>query len=430
VILDQTPGVELDADLVAESVGVLHIRSVYDMAGTATQNLTALANGLTPAAARPARFLRLVKAVSMPDDDLVDLDGTAFGRSQAQLMREILGYAPIEPDGSVTVKVPANVAFWPEILDANGRRIGPRHQNWLQLRPGEALTCNGCHSAASQAPHGRLDAEPPSANAGAPVDGSPFPNTQPALFANQGETMAEVWARINGPRTPAVDVVFDDEWTDPVARTPDVSFAYQYIGLSTPPPVDPACVTGYTAACRIVVHYAEHIHPLWSVPRLDPVDLVTDRTCTACHGELDAMDMAQVPLAQLDLGDGASADEADHLKSYRELLFNDNQQILDNGALVDELVPVFDGNGNQVFERDGNGDLILDAMGNPIPVLVPVTVTPTLSVAGANASPRFFSRFAPAGTHAGWLTGHELRLISEWIDIGGQYYNDPFDVPQ
>ena len=30
-----------------------------------------------------------------------------------------------------------------------------------------------------------------------------FPNTEPALFANAGETMAEVWTRINGVRTPA-----------------------------------------------------------------------------------------------------------------------------------------------------------------------------------------------------------------------------------
>ena len=27
------------------------------------------------------------------------------------------------------------------------------------------------------------------------------------------------------------------------------------------------------------------------------------------------------------------------------------------------------------------------------------------------------------------LTPAELRLISEWVDIGGQYYNDPFAVP-
>jgi len=431
VILDQTPGIELDADLVAESMGVLHIRSVYDIDGTATEDLGVLADpAQTVAADRPARFLRLVKSVSMPDDDLIELDGTAFGRSQAQLMREILGYVPIEPDGSVMVKVPANVAFWPEIIDADGRRIGPRHQNWLQLRPGEERTCNGCHTADSQAPHGRLDAQAPSANAGAPEDGSPFPGTVGTLFANQGETMAEVYARINAPRTPSMDVVYTDEWTDPDVRDPDEDLAYEYTLLSTQPPVDPSCVQTYTATCRIVVNYEQHIHPLWSVSRVDEDDAAVDHTCTGCHGDQDDMGMAMVPAAQLDLGDGASVDEADHFKSYRELLFNDNQQILDEGALVDELVEVFDADGNQVFETDAEGELILDAEGNPIPVLVPVTVTPPLRVAGANASERFFSRFEPGGTHAGWLTPHELRLIAEWIDIGGQYYNNPFDVPQ
>jgi hypothetical protein len=29
-------------------------------------------------------------------------------------------------------------------------------------------------------------------------------------------------------------------------------------------------------------------------------------------------------------------------------------------------------------------------------------------------------------THAGMLTTAELRLLSEWLDIGAQYYNDPF----
>jgi hypothetical protein len=27
------------------------------------------------------------------------------------------------------------------------------------------------------------------------------------------------------------------------------------------------------------------------------------------------------------------------------------------------------------------------------------------------------------------MTGAELRLLSEWIDIGTQYYNNPFDAP-
>jgi hypothetical protein len=29
--------------------------------------------------------------------------------------------------------------------------------------------------------------------------------------------------------------------------------------------------------------------------------------------------------------------------------------------------------------------------------------------------------------HSGFLTDDELRLVSEWLDIGAQYFNDPFD---
>jgi hypothetical protein len=437
VLLDGVAGIDLNPDLVAESVGVLHIRNVYDFDGVSAVNNAALADPLaTTAGDRPARFVRIVKAVSMPDDDLVDLNGTAFGRSQGQLMREVLGYAPIEPDGSVALKVPANVAFWLDILDANGRRIPgfARHQNWLQLRPGEVLECNGCHDPASEAPHGRLLAEAPSSWAGAPVDGSPFPNTEPALFANTGETMAEVWMRINGPRTPSVSLAYDDDWTDPNVRPKDASFRYAYTDLSTTPPVDPGCVGLWSALCRVTINYETHIHPMWGVERpvLDGMGVeVANNRCTTCHSDTDDMMMPMVPAAQLDLTDGTSDQEPDHFKSYRELLFNDDEQVVDAGGnLVDVLVQDTDDNGNPLFVVDANGDQVLDADGNPIPVMVPISVSPSLNVAGANFSPRFFSRFAPGGTHEGWLNDAELKLISEWIDVGGQYYNNPFDVPQ
>lgn len=436
VILDGVAGVDLDADLVSESVGMIHIRNVYEFEGVSAVNVAALADpDVSAADQRPARFVRIVKAVSMPDDDLVDLDGTAFGRSQAQLMREVLGYGPVEPDGSVSLKIPANVAFWLDILDENGRRVPgfARHQNWMQLRPGEVLECNGCHLPGSEVPHGRLLAEMPSSNTGAPLDGSPFPNTEPALFANMGETMAEVWTRINGARTPSVNLVYDDDWTDESVRIKDASFIYSYTTLSTTPPVDTGCVGLWTSLCRITINYEEHIHPLWNVnrPILDlGVEIANDR-CTSCHAEVDDMLAAMVPAAQLDLSDGISDQQPDHFKSYRELLFNDNQQVLDvNGNVVDELVQATDGNGNPLFVLDANGDQVLDVDGNPIPVLVPIGVSPSLNVAGANFSPRFFDRFAPGSTHEGRLTDAELKLVSEWIDIGGQYYNNPFDVPQ
>jgi hypothetical protein len=436
VILDKAAGIDLDSDLVSESVGVLHVRSVYDFDGTAVADIPALADpAVTVAAAdRPARFVRLVKAVSIPDDDLVDLDGTAFGRSAGQLMREVLGYGQVEPDGSVRLKVPANVAFWLEVLDADGRRIFPRHNNWMQLRPGEEIECNGCHTAQSELPHGRSDAQAPSANAGAPVDGSPFPNTDPSLFANAGETMAEVLSRSNGAvSAPNVNLQYADLWTDAGVRQPDAAFSYAYNDLTTPAPVDPSCVASWTALCRIIINYESHIHPLWDVDRsgIDDNGAAFDNTCTSCHNVVDAMAMAMIPAAQLDLSGGASAEEPEHFKSYRELLFNDNQQELDaDGNVVDELVQAVDGNGAPLFLTDVDGELVLDALGDPIPVMVPIPVPPPLSVGGANFSPRFFARFATGGSHDGRLSGAELKLISEWIDIGGQYYNDPFAVPQ
>jgi hypothetical protein len=434
VILDKVPGLDLDTDLVSEGVGVLDIRSVYDFDGTASVDIATVRDPLaTTAAQRPARFIRIEKAVSMPDEDVADFRDTAFGVSQAQLMRDIIGYAPVEPDGSVKVKVPANIAFGISVLDVNGRRVTQRHQNWLQVKPGEVLECNGCHTAQSILPHGRRDAEAPSANPGAPTTGSPFPNTEPALFADAGETMAQTYTRLSGVPNPSVNVVFDDVWTDPAVRAKDPSFQYRYADLQTPAPVDGGCVTNWSALCRITINYEMHIHPLWGVPRLvldtDGVTVLADHTCNTCHSPTDAMGAAQVPADQIDLSDGPSPDEADHFNSYRELFFGDNEQVVVNNALVDLQVQELDANGDPVFETDANGVLILDANGNPIPVLTTVATTPPMSPAGANASPRFFDQFAPGGTHAGWLSTAELKLLSEWVDIGAQYFNDPFAAP-
>jgi hypothetical protein len=436
-IPDPVPGVDVDDNLVAENAGVLNIHSVYDFDGVDITGgaLSALADpGQTTVNDRPFVFLRLVKAVSIPDDMVVDLNGTAFGRSQQQLMRDILGYAPIEPDGSVRVKVPANVPFMISLLDRNGRRVSGRHNAWLQVKPGEELVCSGCHTAQSTAPHGRRDAEAPNVWSGATTTGQPFPNTDPALFADMGETMAETYTRINGLRSLSMDVQYVDDWTDPAVRPKDASFAYLYGDLSTPAPTTQNCLTAWNATCRSTINYPDIIQPIWDLPRqvldVDGVTVLADNTCTTCHSPMDANGAVQVPASQLDLSGTPSSDQPDHLTSYRELLFTDQEQEIVNGALIDRLVQATDANGNPLFEVDANGNLILDANGNPIPVMVTVPVAPSMSVAGASASTRFFSKFDTGGSHQGWLTPAELRLIAEWLDIGGQYYNNPFAVPQ
>ncbi len=434
VIPDSEP--TADITLVGENVGVVHIESVYDFDGVDVSPFgigTTSDPVQTTAAERPARFIRIVKAVSIPSEDLVDLDNTAFGRSSNQLMRDILGYAVVEPDGSAMFKVPANVAFAISVLDANGRRITERHQNWMTVKAGEVKRCHGCHTSASELPHGRYDAEPASANVGAPTDGSPFPNTNPALFADQGETMAEVNNRINGFQSLSVNINFTDYWTDPNLSVVNQDIDYNYADLNTPAPTSVGCQTTWTAECRISINYVDEIQPIWELPRqvFDAMgNLVTDNTCILCHNVVDDMGVTQIPAAQLELLGGVSADEPDHIISYRELLFGDNAVELVNGALIDQLVPVFDGNGNPLFEVDEDGNLILDANGDPIPVTQTVPLGATMRVSAANNSGGFLNLFAAGGTHSGRLTDAELKLISEWLDIGGQYYNNPFDVPQ
>lgn len=461
VILDRAPGVDFPDELLTEAVGILHIRSVYDIDGTDTAPggiATVRDPGSAGYATRPARFLRIEKVVSQPDDDTRDVPNTAFGPNGPRFgMRDILGYAPIEPDGSVKVKVPANMAFAISVLDANGRRlpgvIGSRHTNWLQVMPGETLECNGCHNPNATPPlaHGRSGLTS-SVNAGAPTTGAPFPNANPLLSPfDMGETMAQARSRAmcgpTGACAPSVDIVFDDYWPA-AAITPAASFDMCYTAgasnvpsnpadptvrhtcvtsLATLPPTKAQCGTTWSSLCRVTIHYEQHIHPLWGIdrfvdadgvpgPDMDPATMQPiNHKCNTCHSLADAANAAQIPAGQLDLSDGPSEDEADQFKSYRELLFVDTELELAGGALVERQV--------QVGVDPVTG----------LPQFAPVQVGASMSGAGARASATFFNKLEGTGgtvNHRDFMSPSELRLLSEWLDIGAQYYNDPFVAPE
>lgn len=401
-----------------ENEGVIDLRSVYDFDGVDTApGGTARVRDplLASAAARPAHFLRIDKHVALPDDEVRDFNRDALGVNRSFGMREILGYVPVEPDGSARFRLPANVAVQISVLDADGQRISPLHRNWLSVRPGETLQCRGCHTAASTRPHGRPEAQAPSINPGAAVSGQPFANTEPALFANAGETMAQVWARLHGPRLPQVDLLFSDDWTDPARRAKDPEQRARYRDLLTPAPVSLACQDTWQPLCRITVHYLQHIQPLWSADRrqFDPDTgaLIADHTCTACHSNSDANGAAQVPAAQLDLRADAAIDNAFYATSYLELLRADNEQELVGGVLRDRLIQIG-----------------VDEQGNPVFSTVPINAL--MQAGSARGSNRFFAAFAENAVHPGWLNRSERKLLAEWLDIGGQYYNDPFLAPE
>ncbi|MGI9233181.1 MAG: hypothetical protein ACR2RD_06075, partial [Woeseiaceae bacterium] len=184
-----------------------------------------------------------------------------------------------------------------------------------------------------------------------------------------------------------------------------------YTALTTPAPVSAGCQTNWTPACRTVINYELQMQPIWDAPRLAP-DGVTDATCSVCHDRIDDMGNLQVPPAQLELTGGPHEQVAEQFQSYRELLFNDFELELDMGALQDRQVVV-------------GQDPVTGA-----DILAPVNVPRSMSQAGANASNRFFTPFAVGNSHEAYLNDAELRLVSEWLDIGAQYYNNPFDAPE
>jgi hypothetical protein len=532
---------KIDADLAAKSLGAIHIRSVYDMDGTfnnygvnAFTSIEQIAQAEPDS--RPARFVRLIKAVSIPDDETADdLGDNTYGNLFNQLsgLREILGYAPVEPDGSVKVKVPADVAFTLEVLDKDGKRIGALHRNWLQVRPGEVRECSGCHNAVNvNAGHGRSDAELPSINKGA-ISSAQFPGTLRVdslgapMDVTMGETMAELAYRSyfqslvggrleNVQRKPSVDLVFDDEWTaEPTSKAP--SFDYRYSKLAPGDddfaPTSASCMEadGWTNLCRVIINYENHIQPLWERPR-PGVNGLADGTCVGCHTSTEAggNPRSKIPGGQLELL-GTKGANNQQMLSYTELTDTNQKEILVDKQLnpnipVCELAPadlyedipqcviVLDTNGlptcNGVaecpFEQDPNTEVVLLDMGNPIPRTENIEVPVSMNRGSARGSARFFNRFkffslewdetkpylkgdtvffkaanaetgdifvalkdntnisvlnAPATwqrmsagaapdtvDHRGLLNTSELKLLAEWLDIGGRYYNNAFDT--
>src|SRR6185312_14407839 len=274
-----------------------------------------------------------------------------------------------------------------------------------------------------------------SAYAGAASTGVPFADTVGTFSPNAGDTMAETRSRtscsVDSPPCAAMllkpEVIYDDVWTDPAVRAPDASFTYSYLAgapaggapwlaFNTPAPASNGCLVNWSTTCRIIINYTEHIQPLWDKLRQD-VDMnnnvVADHTCSqgGCHSPKDAQGNPAVPADSLDLTATASNQQPLQLVSYLELLTPRDELQLVNGLPV----PV-----TQPGPPDANGQ----------PTQVNVQLAPPLLAGDARDSTAFFGIFAQGSgdkIHAGILSPSELRLVSEWLDIGAQYFNNPFD---
>lgn len=409
--------------LTGDAAGILDIRSVYDWADAInpqaiapeTNTQTILRMSKTPADSRRVRFMRFEKIVSQGDprlkDGFPDYNTAIALDNSPRYMREILGYVPIEADGSVRVKVPANVGFTISITDARGHRLTgfPLHRTWLQVRPGEVVQCNGCHNAStttSTTSHGRADTFLPQN----PGDAAGKTIAQ-ELYGNSTDcSMTPCNAA-----APTVDVIYNG-----TGAPGDTSIDLAYSKMTTPAPTVPqTCENSWTAVCRITINYAASapgaantspaiIDPLWTVDR-------GTHTCVNCHTAQSTQTVTCTP-----------AGTSTPVTVTLNVAAAGGLELDDAGAVATAQLPSY----VQLVATHTTSSFSLDA--NCVPVRTDSQVPGSITNGSAAAS-QFFKVLTGnlVGTvnHKTYMSPSELRLVAEWADVGAQYYNNPFAAP-
>jgi hypothetical protein len=416
----------LDQTLASQNLGTLNVKSVYDTDGLGrmgaamlvdadkTGTCTTLIPQTTPIdendtratvadIARmkdpadaayncaPARFIRAVRAVAPPTNMMKMRSSLGETDFEAQ---QVLGYAPIEPDGSFKLNVPADTPIALAVIDAQGRAL-QTHTNWIQVRPGEKRTCDGCHSP----------------RRGEAMNTGSIAATQPAgLLASManahlsGETMAETRVRLDpSAATLKADMVSTDIWADTakagVTARPAVALRFTGNPSAADDLVTPVPVNG-------VINYPTHIQPLWTRDR-------GANTCTSCHNVSDHTDLS----ATIG-GDG-------RVVSYDRLLIGDPQ--LDSSGrpeiFFDDGVPMLVRQPALVNTAASEGEATgLARKSRLVEILSGQSLMSDAAAKASHPNPP-----ASAPDHSTMLNAAEKRLLAEWIDTGGKYYNDPFD---
>ncbi len=413
-----TDPTSVDASLAAQGLGEIEVRSVYDTDGLDRNGESMLAASDLPAGCSagiaktapvssadtraqvadllrlkdpadaaygcsPMRFVRATRVVA-PQAGSTGMR-EAIGETDFE-PQQILGYAPIEPDGSFKLHVPADTPIALTVIDAKGRGI-QTHLNWIQVRPGERRTCLGCHSPRRGA----------SINSGTVVDTLPAAlNSALASQHQSGETLASLRTRLDNSRFAlSANLEFTDVWaTGPSARAP-ISIRYTGNASSTDDLATPVPTNGF-------INYPDHIQPLWTRDR-------GANTCTNCH-----TDPAKLDLRGSIAGTG-------RVTSYEELVLGD--------PVIDPATGL-----PQIQLRDGEPEIVRGAAlvenmaGNAMGMarssrLAEIMFGEQLKATAAART----THPNPPGTapnHAAMLNLAEKRLISEWMDLGGLYYNN------
>jgi hypothetical protein len=341
----------------------------------------------------PARYVRATRAVSPPSNAMGGRE--AIGETEFE-QQQILGYASVEPDGSFKLIVPADVALGFSVLDAKGRSI-QTHLNWIQVRPGERRTCDGCHSP----------------RRGAAINSGTVVNTMPAAIMPtlggahlSGETMAALRTRLDPTALDLKsDLAFTDVWADTskpgvVART---AVNVKYTGNA-----NPADDLQTAAPTNGFINYPQHIAPIWARAR----GAGGATTCTNCHADTVKLDLR------------AAISGTGRVTSYEELLLGD--PVIDPvtgqpQTRLDEGVPMIV-RGPALVETGAGGAVGMARSSRLAEILFGETLKAASDARTAHPNPP-----STAPDHSTLLNAAERRLVTEWMDLGGQYVNNPFD---
>jgi hypothetical protein len=190
------------------------------------------------------------------------------------------------------------------------------------------------------------------------------------------------------------DLAYTDVWTDPTKarRAADASLTIDYLSVpSTERPVNG------------VIDYETSIAPIWARARTFP-NSATVGTCTTCHD-----------------GSGTGVDDR-HALDLRNTTGGAGRQASYDSLLIGD--PQLDANGLPVLTVDNGEIKVVESEAQVVPGLA----------RGSHLIEELFNQELKSdytlGTtvnHAGLLNASELRLVSEWIDLGAQYYNSPRD---
>lgn len=90
------------------------------------------------------RFVRLIEGVPMVGRHSSHKNVEPVWKNHGGTFARVLGMAPLAPDGSFYVEVPADRLLHFQVLDSDRRVVG-NQLTWIYPRPGETKSCVGCH---------------------------------------------------------------------------------------------------------------------------------------------------------------------------------------------------------------------------------------------------------------------------------------------